>query len=98
MGGSTRAMGRCRPAPGRAGALARTPEPAKDGPEEAQPRMFTGIVEELGEVVSMERFDGAARITVRGPRVTADAQPGDSIAVNGTCLTVTGLSGAGFIA
>src|SRR5215469_7839611 len=60
--------------------------------------MFTGIVEELGEVVSIERFDGAARITVRGPRVTADARPGDSIAVNGTCLTVTGLSDAGFTA
>ena len=60
--------------------------------------MFTGIVEELGEVVSIERFDGAARITVRGPRVTADARPGDSIAVNGTCLTVTGRSDAGFTA
>jgi riboflavin synthase len=60
--------------------------------------MFTGIVEELGEVVSVEHLNGAARITVRGPRVTADAQPGDSIAVNGTCLTVTGLSGGGFTA
>jgi riboflavin synthase len=60
--------------------------------------MFTGIVEELGEVASIERLDGAARITVRGPRVTADARPGDSIAVNGTCLTVTGLSGADFTA
>ncbi len=60
--------------------------------------MFTGIVEELGEVVSVEHLDGAARITVRGPQVTADARPGDSIAVNGTCLTVTGLSGDGFTA
>ncbi len=60
--------------------------------------MFTGIVEELGEVVSVEHLDGAARITVRGPRVTADARPGDSIAVNGTCLTVTGLSGGDFTA
>ena len=60
--------------------------------------MFTGIVEELGEVVSIDRLDGAARITVRGPRVTADARPGDSISVNGTCLTVTGLSGADFTA
>jgi riboflavin synthase len=60
--------------------------------------MFTGIVEELGEVVSVERRAGAARITVRGPRVTAGAQPGDSIAVNGTCLTVTGLSGGSFTA
>ena len=60
--------------------------------------MFTGIVEELGEVVSVEHLDGAARITVRGPQVTADARPGDSIAVNGTCLTVTSLSGDGFTA
>ena len=60
--------------------------------------MFTGIVEELGEVISIDRLDGAARITVRGPRVTADARPGDSISVNGTCLTVTGLSGADFTA
>jgi riboflavin synthase len=70
----------------------------KHGPEEAQPRMFTGIVEELGEVVSVEHRDGAALITVRGLRVTADARPGDSISVNGACLTVTGLSGADFTA
>ena len=60
--------------------------------------MFTGIVEELGEVVSVEHLDGTARITVRGPQVTADARHGDSIAVNGTCLTVTGLSGSDFTA
>ena len=60
--------------------------------------MFTGIVEELGEVVALERFTGSARITVRGPRVTADVAPGDSIAVNGVCLTVTGTSGAAFTA
>src|SRR5215470_12072889 len=45
----------------------RTPEPVEDGPEEAKPRMFTGIVEELGEVAGVERLDGAARLTVRGP-------------------------------
>jgi riboflavin synthase len=52
--------------------------------------MFTGIVEELGEVVGLDRLDDAARITVRGPLVTADAGHGDSLAVNGVCLTVTG--------
>jgi riboflavin synthase len=51
--------------------------------------MFTGIVEELGEVVAVEELAGAARLTVRGPQVTADASHGDSIAVNGVCLTVT---------
>jgi riboflavin synthase len=50
--------------------------------------MFTGIVEELGEVVAVEALAGAARLTVRGPQVAADAARGDSIAVNGVCLTV----------
>ena len=72
--------------------------------------MFTGIVEELGEVVSVARSDGgapggaaadqgSAQLTVRGPRVTADVRRGDSVAVNGVCLTVTALEdGAGFTA
>ena len=55
--------------------------------------MFTGIVEELGEVVAVERLPDAARLTVRGPRVTAEASHGDSIAVNGVCLTVTDSTG-----
>lgn len=50
--------------------------------------MFTGIVEELGEVVEVEQLTDAARITVRGPVVVADARHGDSIAVSGVCLTV----------
>lgn len=50
--------------------------------------MFTGIVEELGEVVRLEKGAASARITVRGPQVTAGAGHGDSIAVNGICLTV----------
>jgi riboflavin synthase len=54
--------------------------------------MFTGIVEELGEVAAVERAAGSARITVTGPKVTGGAAPGDSIAVNGTCLTVTDIS------
>ena len=50
--------------------------------------MFTGIVEELGEITAWEDLPDAARITVRGPLVTSDAKHGDSIAVNGVCLTV----------
>jgi riboflavin synthase len=50
--------------------------------------MFTGIVEELGEVVRLEAGAASARITVRGPKVTAGSGNGDSIAVNGICLTV----------
>ena len=50
--------------------------------------MFTGIVEELGEVVGTEDLGDSARFTLRGPTVTTDARHGDSIAVNGVCLTV----------
>ncbi|MGB3485323.1 MAG: riboflavin synthase [Mycobacterium sp.] len=50
--------------------------------------MFTGIVEELGEIVGKEDQSDAARFVIRGPVVTSDAGHGDSIAVNGVCLTV----------
>lgn len=50
--------------------------------------MFTGIVEELGEIVATEQLADAARLTIRGKLVTSDAGHGDSIAVNGVCLTV----------
>ncbi|WP_024796446.1 riboflavin synthase [Tomitella biformata] len=53
--------------------------------------MFTGIVEELGEVTGKEDLADSARFTVRGPLVTSDAGHGDSIAVNGVCLTVVDL-------
>jgi riboflavin synthase len=53
--------------------------------------MFTGIVEELGEVTGRDLLADAARLTIRGPVVTADAGHGDSIAVNGVCLTVVDL-------
>ena len=56
--------------------------------------MFTGIVEELGEIVGREagtEAGRATRLTIRGPLVTGDAREGDSIAVNGVCLTVTGV-------
>ena len=60
--------------------------------------MFTGIVEELGEVVAVEELQDASRLTVRGPVVTADAGHGDSIAVNGVCLTVVTNEGGAFTA
>jgi riboflavin synthase len=60
--------------------------------------MFTGIVEERGEVVAIDRHAGAATMTVRGPQVTEDAGEGDSIAVNGVCLTVTATAGSTFTA
>ncbi|GAA3153500.1 riboflavin synthase [Planomonospora alba] len=60
--------------------------------------MFTGIVEELGEVAAIEPLKDAARIAIRGATVTADARHGDSIAVNGVCLTVVGVDGEVFTA
>ena len=60
--------------------------------------MFTGIVEELGEVVAVEDLAQASRLTVRGPLVTSDAGHGDSIAVNGVCLTVVTNHGGAFTA
>jgi len=50
--------------------------------------MFTGIVEELGTVVSLEDQGDAVRLTVGGPLVTTDVKLGDSVSVNGCCLTV----------
>jgi riboflavin synthase len=50
--------------------------------------MFTGIVEELGTVRAVERGSESARLTVAAETVLADAAGGDSIAVNGCCLTV----------
>jgi riboflavin synthase len=50
--------------------------------------MFTGIIEELGEVVGWQRSGDAARLTVRAPLATSDAKHGDSISVSGVCLTV----------
>jgi riboflavin synthase len=72
--------------------------------------MFTGIIEELGTVESLDLLDGpdrgggagkefsSARLTIRGPKVTEDAGHGDSIAVNGCCLTVVDHGGSTFTA
>jgi riboflavin synthase len=60
--------------------------------------VFTGIVEELGEVVSIDLTGDSARIRVRGPLVAEEAGRGDSIAINGVCLTVTGMQGGEFSA
>lgn len=58
--------------------------------------MFTGIVEELGEITGVEQLPNAARLTVRGPVVSSDARHGDSIAVSGVCLTVVEVAGDEF--
>jgi riboflavin synthase len=60
--------------------------------------MFTGIVEELGEVTDLVDLGDSVRLAVRGPLVVTGARHGDSIAVNGVCLTVVEASGEGFTA
>jgi len=60
--------------------------------------MFTGLVEEQGSVVGIESLGDSVRLKLRGPLVTSDASHGDSIAVNGCCLTVTDLDGDAFSA
>lgn len=60
--------------------------------------MFTGIVEELGEIVAIETAGDSVRLAVRGPLVVQDAVRGASIAVNGVCLTVVEVKGEVFAA
>ena len=60
--------------------------------------MFTGIVEELGRVVRLETIEDCARLTVEAPTVTQDASLGDSISVNGCCLTVAAMHRSTFTA
>jgi riboflavin synthase len=50
--------------------------------------MFTGIVEEIGEITEVAAAGDGVRVTVRAPRAVSDAAHGDSIAVSGVCLTV----------
>jgi riboflavin synthase len=58
--------------------------------------MFTGLVEHVGEVVRIEQNEEGVRLTVRAAAFTDKLQPGDSIAVDGTCLTVTATHGGEF--
>jgi len=60
--------------------------------------MFTGLVEEVGAVTALDERRDAVRLTVRGATVTDDAKHGDSIAVNGVCLTIAELDGDRFTA
>lgn len=55
--------------------------------------MFTGIVEETGKVLSFEEKESAWRLVLEAHEVTRDLQMGDSVAVNGCCLTAVAFSG-----
>ena len=60
--------------------------------------MFTGLVEETGKIIDIAKKAASIEITIRGKKVAEKAQIGDSIAVNGVCLTVTKLNGNDFTA
>jgi len=59
--------------------------------------MFTGLVEDLGEIVAVERDEQGARFTIR-TKLTVELNEGDSVAVNGVCLTATQIDGESFSA
>ena len=59
--------------------------------------MFTGIVEELGQVVSMTHHAGSARVELKAEIVTDDVTLGASISVNGCCLTMVSFDESGFV-
>ena len=60
--------------------------------------MFTGIVEELGEILGRQHYKDSIALLIRGIRIMEDIKEGDSIAVNGVCLTVAKISSAAFYA
>ena len=60
--------------------------------------MFTGLVQELGTVAALEQQADALRLSIRAPQTVSDARLGDSIAINGVCLTIAELDGDNFFA
>ena len=60
--------------------------------------MFTGIIEEKGTVVSLDKTTDKAKLTIKGNMIFSDLKPGDSVAVNGVCLTADDISGDTFTA
>ena len=60
--------------------------------------MFTGIVEELGTIRAVRRGAASAVLSIGAAEVLSDLKIGDSVAVNGVCLTVTSLDDGGFTA
>lgn len=60
--------------------------------------MFTGIIEELGTIQTLTNARDGARIVVKAPTILSDAKIGDSIAVNGVCLTVVEMTAVSFVA
>lgn len=59
--------------------------------------MFTGIIEDLGKVQSIQKGSHSAKLRIASALIVSDVKVGDSIAVNGICLTVTSYDSAGFV-
>jgi riboflavin synthase len=60
--------------------------------------MFTGLIAELGEVTAITKGETSAVFSINSPALISEIKLGDSVAVNGVCLTATSLSSAGFTA
>ena len=60
--------------------------------------MFTGLIGELGSITSIEKGESSAVFTISAPKLISQISVGDSVAVNGVCLTATAISGNVFSA
>ena len=60
--------------------------------------MFTGLIGELGSITAIEKGESSAVFTINAPKLIAEIAVGDSVAVNGACLTATAISGTTFTA
>jgi riboflavin synthase len=60
--------------------------------------MFTGLIAELGSITSIEKGESSAVFTINAPKLISQIAVGDSVAVNGVCLTATAISGTSFTA
>ena len=60
--------------------------------------MFTGLIAELGSITSIEKSESSAVFTISAPKLISQIAVGDSVAVNGVCLTATAISGTTFCA
>jgi len=60
--------------------------------------MFTGLIGELGSITAIEKSESSAVFTINAPKLIAEIAVGDSVAVNGVCLTATAISGTTFTA
>ena len=60
--------------------------------------MFTGLVAELGRIIAIEKGESSAIFTIDAPELISQIKVGDSVALNGVCLTATSVSGTEFTA